>query len=325
MLDTFASLAAANAKTTNPRIHLGFAVDNLYMPRDALHSLFRSLRSAGAKIITHHAVGGPAAPPGAPSSLQLLAAHGLLDRDVLVSHANHPQDGDAALLRSSGAIVSTTPNTEMQMGWPPVALRPDMYDHASLGVDCHSVGTAYMPGQMRLLLQGERVARAAALAAKGKWSRKVGPTVEQVYNLATVGGARAVGLDTEVGRIAVGMRADLVVFATKTPAMLAAGQEDPVAAVVLHSSERDVETVIVDGLVRKEGGRLVDVRVEASVDRSNPCGLEGRTLTWENLAKEVLNSREELNRRMEGIDFKAAEDVILDVFHMNKEALIDEE
>ncbi|KAJ9144233.1 Amidohydrolase family protein [Pleurostoma richardsiae] len=323
VLDSFNSLAK-DEPIASGRVRLGFAVDNLYLPAEEISALYARIRSAGAKVITSHAVGGLSF-GNPPSAVQILAQHGLLGPDILLSHANFPKDGDAELLRTAGAWVSSTPNTELQMGMPPVALQAGFSSQASLGVDCHSWGSGFIPGQMRLLLQWARCQRAEDLAAAGEWSRHVGFGVEEVFNLGTVGGARAVGMSDEIGRIQEGFKADLVVFGTQSPGMLVAAVESPVAAVVLHSNERDVEMVIVDGVVRKQEGHLIDV-VTAPPVGGGPTGLgveEGERITWDDVAGEVLSSRERLKQKMLGIDWDAAEEVTLDRFHYNRKSMVE--
>ncbi len=322
VLDTFKTLAT-HAPFADGRVQLGFAIDNFYQPTEIIRGIFDTVRGAGAKLITSHGAAGVAFGNG-PSTIQMLHKHGVLGPDVIVSHANLPKDEDPQLLRDSGASISTTPKTELQRGWPPLALRADMHAHASLGVDCHSWGTGYMPGQMRLLLQYARCERVLALAAKGQWSRHVGHSVEDVFNLGTVAGAKSIGMAESVGRIAVGMKADLVVFGTSSPSMLAAAQENPMAAVVHHSSERDVETVIVDGIVRMEAGQLVDVVVaeglgQGSVDRPD----SGKTLSWSQAAASLLESRARLNEKIAEINMDVAEEGVLDLMHMNRKTAVD--
>ncbi|PWY96068.1 amidohydrolase [Aspergillus sclerotioniger CBS 115572] len=310
-LTTWKPLAKA-VPFANDRIQLGFAIDNLYLPTTQLQELYSSLRSMNAKIITSHGTGGISF-GNAPSAIQLLHQSNLLGPDILISHANFPKPGDADLLATHGAFVSSTPNTELQMGYPPVAFMPEFEPHASLGVDCHSWGSGFMPYQMRMILQYARTVRSEGLAGEGKWSRHVSPSVEQVFNLGTV------------GRIRVGAKADLVIFDMTTPAMLVAAQEDPLAAVVLHSSERDVDTVIVDGVVRKEGGVLLPVGV-AKAPGSNGgggVGMEGQELAWNDVVHEVLKSREAIRQKARGIDMKALEEGIIDAFHMDRESMIE--
>ncbi|KAJ5697091.1 hypothetical protein N7536_007503 [Penicillium majusculum] len=302
------------------RVHLGFAVDNLYLPTGQLQELYTELRSMDAKIITSHGAAGKAF-GNAPSAVQLLNNAGLLGPDILISHANFPKDGDAGLLATRGASVSSTPNTELQMGYPPVALLPEFRPLASLGVDCHSWGSGFIPGQMRLLLQHARTERSHRLEKEGKWSRHVGPLVEEVFNLGTIGGARSMGMAGQIGQIKVGAKADLLIFDTKSPSMLAVAQEDPVSAIVLHSSERDVETVIVDGIVRKEGGTLLPVLI-ADVPASLPRSILARPqLEWIDVMNGVLDSRKRIKDKAQGIDFKLAEERVIDAFYMNRNTM----
>lgn len=302
------------------RVHLGFAVDNLYLPTGQLQELYTELRSMDAKIITSHGAAGKAF-GDAPSAVQLLNNAGLLGPDILISHANFPKDGDAGLLATHDASVSSTPNTELQMGYPPVALMPEFRPLASLGVDCHSWGSGFMPGQMRLLLQHARTERSHRLEKEGKWSRHVGPLVEDVFNLGTIGGARSMGMAGQIGQIKVGAKADLIIFDTKSPSMLAVAQEDPVSAIVLHSSERDVETVIVDGIVRKEGGALLPVSL-ADVPPSPPRSILIRPqLEWIDVMNGVLDSRKRIKDKAQGMDFKVAEERVIDAFDMNRNTM----
>ena len=213
------------------------------------------------------------------------------------------------------------------MGTFPVALRDEFYGSASLGVDCHSWGVGGIPEQMRLLLQAARAERGAKLAAEkdgsGLWSRHTGFDAESAFNLGTVGGARAAGLKDQVGSLKEGLRADIVVFAGDSPAMLAAAQEDPVAAIVMHSSPRDVETVVVDGVVRKEGGRLVDVSVVAAPVEEKSVLKPGTKLSWGDVVAGLLESRRVVKERMRGIDFEKGEEYLLQSMHLNTGALLE--
>ncbi|KAJ5170038.1 Amidohydrolase 1 [Penicillium coprophilum] len=320
-LRTWKELAKV-APFADGRVQLGFAVDNLYLPTSQLQELYTELRSMNAKIITTHGVGGKAF-SDPPSAVQLLNNAGLLGPDILLSHANFPKDGDAGLLAKHGASVSSTPNTELQMGWAPVAFMPEFQRIVSLGVDCHSWGNGFMPGQMRMLLQHARTKHAERLESEGKWSRHVGPLVEEVFNLGTIGGARSMGMAGQIGQIKLGAKADLVIFDTKSPSMWAAAQEDPVSAIVLHSSERDVETVIVDGVVRKEGGKLLPVSIATAPAPAVRFTLGRRQVEWIDVMTEVLESRKRIKAKAQGIDFKLAEEAVIDGFHMDRNTLME--
>jgi len=174
-------------------------------------------------------------------------------------------------------------------------------------------------------LQHARLVRHERLAEDGKWSKRTGISVAKVFNLGTVGGAKAAGLEGQVGRLRAGYKADLVIFDANSPAMLAAAEEDPVAAVVLHGSAGDVETVIVDGVVRKEGGKLVDMVVEGPIDGAQGVMSAGEKIGWKTVGQRVLESRKRLEEKIktEEIDMEQGEDYALDLFHLNKSAMVE--
>ncbi|TLD31303.1 hypothetical protein PspLS_01875 [Pyricularia sp. CBS 133598] len=313
----------AKSSPYSDRVYMGYAIDNIHGPPDMIKSFFADLRDktkGHAKVITLHDIAGPIFP--GPTTVQKLHVYDLLGPDILISHANSPGDKDGQLFRDSGAHLSSTPSSEMQAGNLPTALRPDHLHSASVGVDCHSWGSASIPQQARMLLGAARMERGLRLTRDGVWSKGAGFSVEQVFNLSTLGGARAVGMEGEVGSLKEGMKADLVVFDASSPSMLAAAVEDPVAAVVLHSSPADVSLVMVDGVIRKRGGRLEDVKVAAAPEDKNIIPV-GETLTWKQIARKVIESRNVLEEKVKGLDFESGTDHIIDLFHLRKEGLVE--
>jgi cytosine/adenosine deaminase-related metal-dependent hydrolase len=81
--------------------------------------------------------------------------------------------------------------------------------------------------------------------------------------LATSEGARAIGLESEIGSIEIGKRADLLVLATDRPEMWCAPQADPHDLVTFGASRAAVRHVIVDGEVLVENGRLTKLDAAA--------------------------------------------------------------
>jgi N-acyl-D-aspartate/D-glutamate deacylase len=146
---------------------------------------------------------------------------------------------------------------------------------------------------MRLGLQGSRAKHNQRLIGQDLAPRKISKTVQDVFNLGTIQGARAIGRESQLGSIAEGKLADLVIFDANTPELICAAEQDPIAAVVLHSSIGNIDTVIVDGIVRKRQGKLVGVTVEESmVDVTNK-----RSLEWGDVAKAMRKSRAEILQR----------------------------
>jgi 5-methylthioadenosine/S-adenosylhomocysteine deaminase len=83
-------------------------------------------------------------------------------------------------------------------------------------------------------------------------------TAEKVLEMATIDGARALGLENEIGSLEVGKKADLFVFNPKLSAK-AVPMHNPVSTLVYSSSTNNVETVIIDGKIIMENGKILTV------------------------------------------------------------------
>lgn len=84
---------------------------------------------------------------------------------------------------------------------------------------------------------------------------------ETVLEMATVNGAKALGLEDKVGSLEVGKEADFAVVDTR--AVHLQPWQSPVSAVVYSATGRDVEMVVVAGRVVVQGGKLVSMHEEA--------------------------------------------------------------
>ncbi len=102
--------------------------------------------------------------------------------------------------------------------------------------------------------------RLAALIQKPRLGPDALPAA-QVLELATLGGARALGLEGEIGSIEVGKRADLVVLDLEGPHNQPA-EADLVSRIVYSARAADVRHVLVDGRVVVKDGQLKTAKVE---------------------------------------------------------------
>jgi cytosine/adenosine deaminase-related metal-dependent hydrolase len=275
-----------------------------------------------------HSVHSPQLGEGWPGGVpNILKSMGLLDETILISHQNRSTKEEVELIRAAGAHISSTPSTELQMGHG----RPVLFDTAfldggvdgntvgaqdiaSLGIDCHSNNASSIIEQARLGLQNARSLLHEYHLRDGKTVRKLPESlsVEAAFNLATVKGAEAVRMADQIGKIQEGFKADLVVFDALSPSMLAAAQHDPVAAIILHSSPADIETVIVDGVIRKKDGRLLPV----TVDEAASSAVRKESLGWNDIAKQVVKSREKMQKDIDKIDWDEATKTLASVFHV---------
>lgn len=223
--------------------------------------------------------------------LTRLHREGLLGKDMLFVHGAALTDEELALIRQSGAGISATPETELQMGMGmpviPRALKAGVA--TSIGIDIVSNYAAEMFTQMRLALQVMRAQVNETYEKRGKSPRVIRPLAAEVLHMATLGGAQAAGLADRVGTIEVGKQADLILLRTDTIHM--APSTHAVGAVVLNASPGDVDTVMVAGRIVKQNGSLVGVdwpqlrkKLTASAER---IFTESSTVAFEPIQKFV--------------------------------------
>ncbi len=91
-------------------------------------------------------------------------------------------------------------------------------------------------------------------------------TAQRVVEMATLGGARSIGLDREIGALTVGMRADIAIFSLRGASIEPV--HEPVSSLVYTALGNEARTVIVDGRIVMLDGRLVGLDEAAVLDRA---------------------------------------------------------
>jgi len=189
----------------------------------------------------------------------------LRDMDLLYPnttyvHSSHLTDEEWGLVRDSGGNVSLAPQIELQMGhgWAPAATATKMGIPVGLSSDVATTASSDQFTQMHAIFASERARRHQA-----SWDEDLDgntPTPDlidarQVLRWATVDGASVAGVGDRTGSITPGKKADIVII--DGSAVNVAPVIDPVGAVVCAADVSNVKTVLIDGVVRKQDGRLV--------------------------------------------------------------------
>jgi cytosine/adenosine deaminase-related metal-dependent hydrolase len=168
---------------------------------------------------------------------------GMLAEDTVMAHCYVTTDEDTGLLARSGACVSHCPLMNAVRG------------HIAPLVDYQARGIPVSLGIDNMFSDYFEVVRAAVMMARIKQHDAVAILAKDALRLATMGGARALGLDAEIGSLEAGKRADLMVL--DYDAFGLRPTLDPVQNLVYHGHAKDVQTVLVDGAVVVDDGRLV--------------------------------------------------------------------
>ena len=187
----------------------------------------------------------------------LLHEAGLLDDRQVHVHCNACSGRELDLLADAGASVSVTPETELQMGmgFPVTARLIERGMTPSIGCDIVSNNRGDLFTQMRLGLACERARTNETELRAGVMPETLTLSAAEMLRFATIGGARALGLEAEIGSIEVGKRADLVLLSADGLGF--APPNDPVAQIVMQAGVNEVDSVLVAGRPVKLEGELV--------------------------------------------------------------------
>ena len=181
---------------------------------------------------------------------------GIAGPRAALAHCVWVDGHETARLARQGTTVVHCPSSNLKLG-SGVAKVPEL-----LAAGCRvAIGADGAPCNNRLDVFAEM--RLAALIQKPRLGADALPA-GQVLELATLGGARALGLEAELGSIAVGKRADLVVLDLREPHLHPA-LADPVSLVVYAARASDVRDVFVEGRPVVLGHELVTAPIDEIV------------------------------------------------------------
>lgn len=218
------------------------------------------------------------------SMVEHLNALGFLKPKTALVHGVWLTPRDRALIAASGASVQYNPWSNASIGSGAADYRAlrDAGINVSMGSD--GCGVTFNCSMLLALKFGTGVARLRD-AEYQRW-----PTASEIWTAATTGGAMALGRDHELGRLAPGCKADIVLYRQNSMSLVPLNA--PVRQIVHAESGGGIDTVLVDGEIVMQGGRLTKVdearligdfqsaharlldRIEASEAASGPV-LEG--------------------------------------------------
>jgi cytosine/adenosine deaminase-related metal-dependent hydrolase len=189
---------------------------------------------------------------------------GMSGADTVVAHCVWLTSEEQAILRSTGTHVAHCPSSNLKLA-SGVAQIPELL---AMGIN---VGLAADGAACNNDLDAFVEMRLAALIQKLRGGPKAMPA-ETVLEMATLGGARALGLEDQIGSLEEGKKADLVVVATD--GFHLSPCPDPVSALVYAAHGSDVEHVFVDGVQRVRSGRVLAVQRASLVAQAERAAVE---------------------------------------------------
>ena len=181
------------------------------------------------------------------SSITVLEKTGILRSRALLIHCVRLDAQDIAAIAAAGAPVAHCPVSNAKLGHGTSPVLELLAAGVTLGLGSDSVASN---NRMDMLGEG----RAAILAQRARVARHDALCARDALYLATLGGARALGIDHEVGSLEVGKRADLAAFPIDACAMPV---HDPEATAIFALPGVPASFVCVDGNELLRDGALL--------------------------------------------------------------------
>ncbi len=192
----------------------------------------------------------------------LMEEVGLFELPVLAAHCVQLNDADIDILRRRQVGIAHNPQSNMKLasGVAPVSRLLHAGALVGLGTDgASSNNNVDMLEEMRAaaLLQKLHTGDASVLPAY------------QALHMATAGGARALGMQEQIGRLVSGLKADIVLMDMHQPHLYPLF--DIYAQIVYAAASSDVHTVLVDGRVVMEDRRLLTLDEDLVMAEAQRC------------------------------------------------------
>ncbi len=186
----------------------------------------------------------------------LLAERGLLGPDHNICHGNMLSDADLHFILDHGVTVTPTVMLELQAkAEPPLTVRiRDRGALPSLGIDTEPLCSGDMFNEMRAAWMHYRNFSIIGLAQAGQPLGEVAVKAREILKWATIGGAKAMLIDDQIGSLTPGKKADLIFVDTDDLDLYPV--YDPAVTVVGYANGNNVDSVFVGGEAVKRHGKL---------------------------------------------------------------------
>lgn len=189
-----------------------------------------------------------------------LAEIGVLDRNVTLAHANHLTDAETDVLIERGASIAWAPAASMMWGHGGTIHGR----HAELWRRGANVALGSDSANWSNDFDLFRQANLALLTAREAHADRMYLLAEDVLEMATCAGARACGMESRIGSLEAGKRADLVIHTLRRPELLPL--TDVVRSLMYSGRSKSVSTVVIDGRVVLDRGKFASLDEAALLD-----------------------------------------------------------
>ena len=212
----------------------------------------RLARELGLRWSCH--TGALGIPLHAPGAVGKLAELGLLGPEADFVHATNLTDEELKLVIDHGGSITIAPECECNFGHGhPVTGRVlALGGTPAFGVDVESNVSGDLFSVVRFGLQFER---ALVAEANPRPTKSLSLETRDALKWGTIGNAKALGMDDRIGSLTPGKQADIIL--TRTDDINTCPVHDPAQTLIYMATPFNIDTVLIAGEVKKQGGALV--------------------------------------------------------------------
>ena len=192
--------------------------------------------------------------------IEMADRNGLFDVPAIAAHCVQVTDEDIAILKGKKVSVVTNPASNMKLGngFAPIGKMVEMGVNVCLGTDgAASNNSLNMFRELGLL----------TLIHKGVNKTPQCISAREGFRIATINGAKALGLEEETGSIEAGKKADLAILDLNTPSLTP--RNNLIAGLSYSANGSEVETVIIDGKIVMEDRKVLTMDEELVYKKIN--------------------------------------------------------
>ncbi|QXM06183.1 amidohydrolase [Crassaminicella indica] len=196
------------------------------------------------------------------SPVQHLYDLGLFDVRTLAAHCVHLSDEDIQILKENNVNVLYNPvsNLKLANGFAPIVKMLEKGINISLATDSScSNNNLNMFEEIKL----------ASLLNKGVTGDSTVVPAKKSLQIATINGAKALGIDDKVGSIEIGKCADIILIDLNKPHLCP--RHNLISLLVYSVQASDVDTVIVDGNILMENRKLTTIDLDTVMKNVQLC------------------------------------------------------
>jgi 5-methylthioadenosine/S-adenosylhomocysteine deaminase len=259
----FDRFVAQHFSTPNDMLGLQIAFDVTGAADFPEKAAFEKARDMGLRVTTHAGVWGATTDVG----IDQMYDAGFMTPEITYVHAATLKPESYQKIAATGGTVSVACESEQSagQGYPSTWELRKYGIPASLSMDTSVWWSADFFSAMRATLSADRSRDHLEAHAKNETITANRLRAEDVVWMATMGGAKTLGMEDTIGSITPGKKADLLLIKNdQSPAMTPILH--PYAHVAYQAGTADVHTVVVDGRVLKYDGKRIDLDIGPARD-----------------------------------------------------------